>query len=215
MSPFWPLLAFAYFLGSIPVGVLIARAKGVDLRKVGSGNIGATNVNRALGKGWGVFVFLLDMMKAVIPSVIARMTMPTGEFGLDVQVTTFLIGTGAILGHVTSPFLGFRGGKGVSTAMGAGIVAAPVVALTAFALFAVVLATTRYMAVASIVGVCSATLFGLLFPGQSLGMIPFYIVIGGLVTWLHRGNIARLRAGTESKFAFSKSKAAEATIEPR
>jgi len=209
MMMFLAILVGAYFLGAIPFGVVIARAKGIDLTQVGSGNIGATNVNRALGKNWGIAVFLLDMLKGLVPSLAARFLVVEPQFGIDPQALWFLAGFAAVFGHAKSPFLGFRGGKGVSTALGAGLGAAPLAALAGFALFILVLATTRYMAIASMIGVPSAALFAMILPGNSLQIVPLFAALGILVIWLHRKNIERLRDGTEPKFAFVKKPIAE------
>ena len=147
------LLALAaYLLGAIPVGVLVARARGVDILKEGSGNIGATNVGRVLGKGPGLAVWALDVMKSLVPTLVAQAMIHHRLGSLDAQTQGFLVGTAAILGHCASPFLGFKGGKGISTALGAMLGTAPLVALVCFGLFALVLWTTRYMAIASTVG---------------------------------------------------------------
>ena len=211
MTVYLAILVGAYFLGAIPFGVLIARAKGIDLTKVGSGNIGATNVNRALGKNWGLAVFALDMLKGLIPGLVARqlVTEPLGE--LDPQALWFIAGFVAVLGHAKSPFLGFKGSKGVSSALGAGLAAAPLAALAGFALFILILATTRYMAIASMVGVPSAGLFALVIPGNSIQVVPLLAILGLMVIWLHRKNIDRLREGTEPKFSFVKKPIAEAS----
>jgi glycerol-3-phosphate acyltransferase PlsY len=198
------LCAAAYLLGSVPFGVLIARLKGVDLTKVGSGNTGATNVVRALGRTWGVVVFALDMLKGLLPVLAARWFLPDPVGPLDPQAAWFLVGLFAVLGHAKSPFLGFRGGKGISTSMGIGLGAAPVVALLCFAAFLVVLLTVRYMPVASIVGVTLSVILGAVLPGQSLQLLPMYALLTIAVVYLHRANLQRLRAGTEPKFQFRK-----------
>lgn len=198
------LVLVAYFLGAVPFGVLVAHAKGVDLTRVGSGNIGATNVIRALGAKWGIFVFVLDMLKGLVPALLGRVfvTAPVGP--ADPQTVWFLLGIVAVVGHAKSPFLGFKGGKGVSTALGAGLGAAPLVALASFALFGVVLAVTRYMSIASVVGVCAPAFFDLVIPGQSHRLFPLFLLLGITVAILHRKNFRRLREGTEPKFRFKR-----------
>ena len=196
----------AYFLGSIPVGVLAARAKGIDLTQVGSGNVGATNVNRALGKQWGIAVFLLDMLKGLIPTLSARYLFPAHVGSLHPQAVWMLVGILAVLGHTKSVFLNFKGGKGISTSLGVCLGAAPLVAVSAFTFFVLILATTRYMSVASILAVASSVGFALLIPGQSPQIIPIFALLAVAVIVLHRNNIGRLRAGTEPKFAFVSKK---------
>jgi glycerol-3-phosphate acyltransferase PlsY len=211
MMTFLILLVVGYFLGAIPFGVLIARANGVDIMKVGSGNIGATNVIRGLGKGWGITVFVLDMLKGTIPALLARWTISEPIAGIDPQAVWFLCGLAAVVGHAKSPFLRFRGGKGVSTAMGAGLGAIPLVALAAFTLFAILLATIRYMSVASVVAVSAAPVFAYLIPNQSPAIVPILLILAVVVTLLHRKNITRLREGTEPKFSFKKTSPAPNT----
>lgn len=203
------LILASYLLGAIPVGVLVARARGVDILKAGSGNIGATNVGRVLGKGPGLVVWGLDVMKSLAPTLAARALLPHGVGPLAPETAWFLVGTAAILGHCASPFLGFRGGKGISTALGAMLGTAPLVAVLCFALFALVLATTRYMAVASTVGVLSVVLVGwLLGPtkgGVTPQLLPVFLALGLFVAYRHRTNFRRLREGTEPKFSFKKA----------
>ena len=200
------LFVAAYFIGGIPIGVIVCRAYGKDLFAIGSGNIGATNVKRALGDAWGIGVWLLDVMKSFVPTLIARfaLTQPLGP--LDPQTLWFLVGAGAIIGHCASPFLRFRGGKGISTALGAIIGTAPLVALLCFVLFAVVLAITRYMPVASVVGVSSVVIFSLAVPGNTVQLLPVFVLLSLFVIYRHRPNFQRLRAGTEPKFSFKKDK---------
>ena len=209
MTTFLLLLLASYLLGAIPVGVLVARARGVDILKAGSGNIGATNVGRVLGKGPGLAVWGLDVLKSLAPTLAARSLVHGPLGGLDPQTQWFLVGAAAILGHCASPFLGFRGGKGISTALGAIVGTAPLVAILCFALFAAVLASVRYMAVASTVGVLSVVLFGwLLGPtkgGVTPQLLPVFLLLGLFVAYRHRSNFRRLREGTEPRFSFKKA----------
>lgn len=215
---FWGIAAIAAFLaGSIPFGVIIARSRGVDLRKVGSGNTGATNVGRALGRTFGIACFLLDALKGATPVLVAgwlagilgqgaaTMTAPAAWGWLGVAVA-------AILGHCFSPWIGFRGGKGVATGFGAVLAMWPVLTIPAVAAFGVwiaVLGLTRIMALASMAGalVLPATVLAMSIGsgGESasfVGSLPFLAVTGliaAFVVFRHRSNIARLRQGTESK----------------
>ena len=198
------LLIVAYLVGGIPFGVLVARARGVDILKVGSGNIGATNVGRVLGKGPGLAVWGLDVLKSLLPTLVARAALPLGAGILAPETCWFLVGAAAILGHCASPFLGFRGGKGISTALGAMVGTAPLVALGCFVLFALVLGTTRYMAIASTVGVFSVVVFAAIF-GVTPQLVPVFLLLALFVLYRHRTNFARLQAGTEPKFSFSKA----------
>jgi glycerol-3-phosphate acyltransferase PlsY len=193
------LLIGAYILGSVPFGVLIARAKGVDIMQVGSGNIGATNVNRALGTGPALLVFFLDALKGLLPALAARFWLP------EHQEMWLLTGAMAIVGHSFSPFLRFRGGKGIATALGMVIGASPLIAAGAFLVFAALLATTRYMSLASMISVASTIPLGIALH-ESTWMIGGYLVLTMLISWRHRANIRRLRNGSEPKFAFKKTK---------
>ena len=194
------LLIGAYILGGVPVGVLVCRAYGVNIFEVGSGNIGVTNVSRVLGwKAWPL-VFIPDVLKGMIPALVTGrlLTSPVGP--LDVQTASFVAGLAAVAGHCWSPFLRFKGGKGVATALGAGLGAAPLVALSSFAFFGVVLLVTRYMAIASICGVSATMVFGAILKNQSLQMEPFYALLSLSVAIRHVKNIKRLFAGTEPKY---------------
>jgi acyl phosphate:glycerol-3-phosphate acyltransferase len=191
----------SYLIGSIPFGVLVARAKGIDIMSVGSGNIGATNVVRALGKGPGLLVFVLDLLKGLIPALIARVLFP------ERQEIWFWAGATAVVGHSFSPFLKFKGGKGISTALGMMLGASPVAALAAFSIFAILLTTLKYMSLASIVAVLSTIPIGLLLR-ESYWVILGYSILSTFIVYRHRANISRLRNGTEPKFKFNK------TVEP-
>jgi glycerol-3-phosphate acyltransferase PlsY len=194
------LYVASYICGGIPFGVVIAKLKGVDLLAVGSGNIGATNVKRALGTRFALLVFLLDVFKSTGPALVARIVVTQPYHGIPSQVFWFLAGLIAIFGHCVSPFLHFKGGKGVSTALGMVIGAAPTVAICCFSLFLVILFTTRYMSLASMVGVSSAIVFGWILPQQARELVPMYILLSVFVVYRHRQNIERLRLGTEPKF---------------
>lgn len=191
------LFVASYILGAIPFGVLITRAKGVDVTKIGSGNIGATNVARAIGTGWAVVVFLLDLMKGLAPVLAAR--------SLDGREWIwYLVGIAAIAGHCASPFLHFKGGKGVATSLGMVFGASPLVASAGFGVFIVLFVITRFVSFSSIVGVFTAVAFAALLHDWvyvGIGSVLFLFVL-----YTHRANIQRLRSGTEPKFSFKKKK---------
>lgn len=211
----------AFLAGTIPFGLLIARAKGIDIRKVGSGNIGATNVGRVLGKRYFFLCFALDFLKGFAPVLIAGWT--AGVFGKR-DFAAFdawwwmLAMLAPVLGHVLNPWLGFKGGKGVATSLGALLAVFPhltVPAVGAFAVFLVMLVGLRFMSLAAMSGAASLPVFvlaGWWFgrgnvgdgrPAQGLSdlapMLVLAIVVAVLVVWTHRGNIQRLRAGTEPR----------------
>jgi glycerol-3-phosphate acyltransferase PlsY len=207
------LYLVSYICGGIPFGVVFARMRGIDLLSVGSGNIGATNVKRALGTKIGLLVFVLDVLKATVPSAAARLIVTHPYHAVPAQVFWFLAGLFAVLGHCVSPFLKFKGGKGVSTALGMVVGAAPAVAGCCFSLFLVLLFATRYMSLASMIAVTSAIVFGWMLPDQARELVPLYIVLSIFVIYRHRPNIKRLRNGTEPKFSF-KDKPSVTTDDP-
>jgi acyl phosphate:glycerol-3-phosphate acyltransferase len=192
--------AVGYLIGAVPFGVMATRSQGIDIFQFGSGNPGATNVARALGKKWGIAIFLLDVLKGVIPALLARAMVPSPVGGVPAQVLWFAVGICAVLGHCFSVFLRFRGGKGIATLLGAGIGACPLVAGAGFGIFLLVFAVTRYVSLASIVAVPSAAIFGWLIPGQARELVAVYLLLTVFVVYRHRSNIGRLMAGTEPKF---------------
>lgn len=194
----------AYLLGGIPFGVIVTRAKGVDIFKVGSGNPGATNVSRAVGKPLGALVFILDVFKGVIPTLVARATIHHDFKGVHAQAWWFVVGLAAVLGHCYSPFLRFRGGKGIATSLGVGLGASPVVAASAFGVFLVAFAFTKFVSIASILAAISGPIFGWVFPNQAWELILVYGLLAVFIIVKHRANIARLVKGTEPKFELKK-----------
>lgn len=233
----FPIVAF--LLGSIPFGLCVARRYGVQLRKVGSGNIGATNVFRSVGKVQGVLCFVLDFLKGALPVLLAvnmlaitgkdplmqwewlsgiRVNYPTEsrEFIQGIHVITGLC---AILGHNYSPWIGFKGGKGVATSAGVIFALMPVGFALVFLIWLTLTFTTRYVAVGS---VGAAIAFPLLVvwgachhkvdhadldspslweAGENnLALLAFAVVASLSVLWRHRGNLQRLRKGTEHRF---------------
>nr|WP_246525328.1 glycerol-3-phosphate 1-O-acyltransferase PlsY [Geomobilimonas luticola] len=187
------LVIGAYLVGSVPTGLLLAKALGgVDIRTTGSGNIGATNVYRTLGKKVGIMTLVGDCLKGAIPVVIAQ------QMGLSVEWSA-AVGAAAFLGHVYTIFLGFKGGKGVATALGVFLAMAPLAVLCALAVFIVVILTWRYVSLASISAAATMPIFILLL-GNPPPIVVMTLLISALVIYKHRENIDRLRNGTESKF---------------
>jgi glycerol-3-phosphate acyltransferase PlsY len=184
----------AFFLGSLPFGHWLALVRGIDLRNQGSGNTGATNVGRVLGKKWGIFVFVLDLGKGWIAVVLAK------SVGNLPETWSVTVGVFAVLGHVFSPWLGFRGGKGVATSAGILIGLAPWVALGVALIWFLTFQMSRTVSVASL---CAATAFPLfvfwLMPEQKVFQ---WISIGMtvLVWFRHRDNLKRLFQGKENRF---------------
>lgn len=205
----------AFLIGSIPFGVIIARAHGIDIRSVGSGNTGATNVGRTLGLSWGIVCFILDAAKGATPVLVSGFVM--GTLGArpeanDLYATSawLAVGFAAILGHVFSLFLRLRGGKGVATAFGAFISMWPLMTIPTIVggvVFFVVRKTTGYMSLASIIAAWSipvAVIVIALIDGETgfESILPPLVAgaaIGCLVTVRHRSNIGRIMAGTEPR----------------
>lgn len=211
------LLPFAYVLGSIPFGLIVGLAKGVDPRTAGSKNVGATNVGRLLGMKFFFLVFFLDMAKGLLPMLGASMLLPQ-EPTMTLSLLALLIGSAAILGHTFSLFMKFKGGKAVSTSCGVALGLYPfftLPGLVAMGVWIALFAIWRYVSLASIFAALSFPLALIaighyrswdLF-GKQLPLLLFAILVAVLIVVRHRSNIARLRAGTESRFT-GKAKAA-------
>ncbi len=191
------LIVLAYLIGSIPVGVILGKMKGIDPRKTGSGNIGATNVMRAGGKALGIITLLGDAAKGFIPVILARV------LGFDVLIIA-IVGLAAFLGHIFPVFLRFKGGKGVATALGVYIAIGPLVILGAFIVFVIVFIIWRYVSLASIVGAIVIPI-GLYLAKAPLGFVVMAGLIGIIVIIRHKENISRLIKGTENKLSFKKA----------
>lgn len=190
------LLLGAYFLGAVPFGVLVSRAKGVDIMETGSKNPGATNVYRTLGAKYGVLVFILDALKGVIPAVIGVQL--SGQVWIG-----FLAGVFAVIGHSLSPFLKFKGGKGVATGFGALLGSVPLVAISAISVFFVIVAITRFVSLGAIIAAWSMVVFGFVFP-VAQGMQIAFVLMAIFITIRHKENIKRLLNGTERKIGKEK-----------
>lgn len=186
------MIGLAYLLGSIPTGFILGSWAGIDVRKHGSGNVGATNVARVLGKRQGVYTLIADAAKGFIPVFIAMQV----EFPTTV---TALIGMAAFMGHLFPVFLKFKGGKGVATALGVIAALAPLATLTPLALFAAVMAASRRVSLSSMIAAVAAPVVF-----WCLSYHPAIVATGALLAVMiilrHRSNIQRLLAGTEPKF---------------
>ena len=180
----------AFLIGSIPFGIIIAKAKGVDLKKVGSGNIGATNVLRSIGKYPALLTLLGDVLKGTAAIALGR------YFGSG-PVFEGLVGFCAILGHNFSLFLGFRGGKGVATSFGVLSIYSPQTALFTFIIWLIVVMTTKYSSLGALVSFGLLPLSILFFDHNDKIIIAFLITI--LIFVRHKDNIKRLLSGTERK----------------
>jgi len=186
------LVIASYLLGSVPTGLLLGKALGVDIRASGSGNIGATNVYRTLGRKVGIVTLLGDCLKGLIPVLAARW------LGLpDIWVAA--AGFAAFFGHVYTVFLRFKGGKGVATALGVFLGTSPAAVLIAMGVFALVIWKWRYVSLASITAAAAMPIVVAIIDQRPL-ITALTILIAAIVIWKHRENISRLMAGTENKF---------------
>ena len=244
----WLTPIAAFLIGSIPFGLLIAKSKGVDIRAHGSGNIGATNVLRIIGKGPGILCLFLDALKGFLPVVIALNLVRFGDhvpMGIlhcpflagftdpfpaeqqsKAQLIQVLTGLGAILGHNFSPWLGFKGGKGIATTAGVLFALLPFGALLLIAIWALVTFTTRYVSLGSITaGIALPIMTHLgthyhhvddsdptsptLWEAGTWNRPLFFFTLfaGVMAVWKHRANVQRLLAGTENKLGQKKTDA--------
>ncbi|MFC4994421.1 glycerol-3-phosphate 1-O-acyltransferase PlsY [Rubritalea tangerina] len=225
--PIWIPPIVAFLLGSIPFGLLIAKSQGINIREHGSGNIGATNVLRVVGKKYGITCFILDFFKGLVPSLLGisliqysgqDQTMVISSLSnwattLDDRTTAqslqLVTGLCAILGHNYSPWVGFKGGKGIATSAGVFTAFAPFAIPVLIVLWCILFFTTRYVSVASI-AVSLALPLTVLFGSWHHGKIEngtwnkplffFSIFIGAMAVWKHRSNIVKLLNGTENRF---------------
>ncbi len=186
------LIVFAYLLGSVPTGYLMGAWMGVDVRTAGSGNIGATNVARVIGKRQGILTLVADAAKGFIP-VFAALQLGFAPAG------AVLAGTAAFLGHLYPVFLKFQGGKGVATALGVFVGLAPLATLVLIVIFAAVALTSRIVSLSSMAAALAApvTFWFFSYPPPVVGLSAF---IALMITMRHRGNLRRLLAGTEPRF---------------
>ena len=181
----------AYFMGSIPFGYIIASmSSGIDVRKVGSGNIGATNVTRTAGPLAGILTMILDVFKGAFPAFLALKSI-----SLEVACAA---GFAAFLGHITSPYMGFRGGKGVATALGVTVVLAPKVFIAAVPVGLFLFFITRKVSVASLTGSLAGAIYAVVLLPLPVKLLAVAMVI--LIFVRHRSNIKRLLSGEEPSF---------------
>ena len=209
MSPsivcYLAVAVIGYVLGSCPNGYLVSRSRGVDIRKHGSGNIGATNVLRVLGKKWGYLVFALDALKGFTA---VRIAFVIGDTMIPDAIHPELLGIAGglacILGHTFPVWLRFRGGKGVATSAGVLLGLMPIAVISVLAVWLILFQITRYVSVASIGAAVALPLFVVIYlrwgilTGASL--LPFSIIIAAVVVWRHRSNMQRLIHGEEQRF---------------
>ena len=213
MSYVLTLLA-AYLLGSLPTGYLVGRAKGVDIRTVGSKNMGATNVFRTVGKALGIFVLLVDAAKGwAAVALLAPWVAHTMVIGGALGGLPVVAGVGAILGHNYTCWLQFKGGKGIATSAGVFIALVPWALLVALAVWIVLFAATRYVSVASIAAAAVLPV-ATWFSTHAPGLTAVAGVLAAMAIYKHKKNIERLLAGTENRIEFGKKKAGEKGVAP-
>ena len=186
------LLIAAYMLGSIPTGLLLAKAAGVDIRSSGSGNIGATNVYRTLGRSVGIMTLAGDCLKGFLPVLAAT------HLGMSHNWIA-AVGLAAFLGHIYTIFLGFKGGKGVATALGVFLAVSPAAVGSAVLIFVFVVWKWRYISLGSLAAAVAMPGMVAVFDSRP-PVIIMTVIIALLIVWKHRDNIKRLKEGTESKF---------------
>ena len=191
------VILVSYILGSIPFGYIIAKIKGVDITKLGSGNIGATNVGRYLGKPYFFIVLFLDAIKGFIPTILFKLL-----FGLEYGI---LAGLFSVIGHSYSIFMKFKGGKGVATGLGVSIALIPIETIIGFGVWFLVLTIFKIVALASIISAISVFIVVLFLEKSSLIKIVCGI-IAVLIVLRHKSNIERIIKGTEPKFYFFENK---------
>lgn len=197
----------AYLCGSVPTGFLVGRFKGVDIRKVGSGNMGATNVFRVLGKGPGIFVLVVDALKGALPVLVLPPLFEGVSSGAaDLTWLSLLAVLFAVLGHNYTCWLGFKGGKGIATSAGALAALVPMAFLVGLVTWVLVFALFRYVSLASIVA-AGVLPVATVFTRQPLPIVCLNLALGLLAIWKHKPNLERLLKGTEHRFGKKKEPA--------
>lgn len=211
----------AYFAGSIPFGLVTARmVAGIDIRKEGSGNIGATNVGRVLGARWGITVLILDALKGLLPVWLVPRLLTPADAAPDTLLPV-LAGVATVVGHMFPCWLGFRGGKGVATSLGVVLMLGPLASLAALAGFALGMLSTRIVSLSSMLaaGLFAVAQLALLRPvpfhGPSCPLAVFSLAVPALIIIQHRANVRRLLNGTEKKFSFGSKKSSDGESPPQ
>ena len=206
---FW--LLGAYLIGGIPFGFLIGKMRGVDVRTVGSKNVGATNVFRTVGKKWGLLAFFCDVMKGFLPTLAAAQFSANSQ-QLTANSLALCVGITCVVGHMLTPYMKFKGGKGVATAFGMLIALLPATVGIAFAIFAITFACSNYISLGSCIAATSLVVMVWIpfcdHAGyRDLPLCVLVTLIAVFVVWKHRSNIGRLLHGNENKiYLFKKVK---------
>ena len=192
--------AVSYLIGAIPCGLLIGLSKGIDIRKVGSGNIGATNVTRSVSPLAGKICFFCDFLKGMLPALLAQFLIPSAP-----ATAAIICGLASVVGHMFPIYLKFKGGKGVSTAAGAILALSPLALIGAALVWVITFFTSRYVSLASIFAATSMPVFLIVLSlckvsKASIPEIILFILLAILTVLKHSSNIKRLREGTENRF---------------
>ena len=195
------IVLFGYLLGSIPTGVILTRLfSKIDPREVGSKNIGATNIFRTIGKRLGILTLIGDVLKGFIPIWIAIHWGITDQWGISANLWIAMAGISPFLGHIFSIFLGFKGGKGVATALGIYLVISPIAVLIELFLFVGLVWKWRFVSLASISCAITIPILIAFFRSESQAYFILSVIIAALIFYRHQPNIARLLQGTENKW---------------
>ena len=195
------IIIIAYLLGNISTSYIIAKKMiGVDIRTQGSGNAGSTNVLRTLGKKAGAMTFAGDFLKGFVAVLIAELIAKIS--GTDIAIAGYLGVIGVVSGHTWPAFLGFRGGKGVATSLGSMIAVNPIMALSCFGIFLIIVAITKYVSLGAIVGISCSPIMMIVFKNNKGLIATLFLTIS--VIYTHRENIKRLLNGTERKLGEKK-----------
>ena len=203
---------FGYLLGSVPTGLLLTKLfSKVDPRKIGSKNIGATNIFRTVGRSLGILTLIGDVLEGVIPTVIAMYWVPANQWGLSRDVWIALAGLSPFLGHVFSIFLGFKGGKGVATALGFYLPISTVPVLIELLIFAGIVWKWRFISLGSIICATTIPILIAFFRDESQAYFIVSVMIAALILYRHQSNISRLLQGTENKWKIDSGQQAEST----
>jgi glycerol-3-phosphate acyltransferase PlsY len=199
---FWPVLF--YLVGSIPTGYLVGRARGIDIRRQGSGNIGATNVWRVLGRNWGLLAFAGDFLKGFLLLFLVRQLEFPGDRAWTTALLLVVCALAAVVGHNYTPWLGFQGGKGVATTAGVLAALLPWALLVVFSLWLILVLITRTVSIGSVAAAAALPPAAAVFYTREWVYFGLALLAGGLAIWRHRSNLRRLIDGTEPRIGVPK-----------
>jgi len=206
------IVLFGYLLGSVPTGLILTKLfSKVDPRKIGSKNIGATNIFRTAGESLGILTLIGDVLKGMIPTVIAMYLVLGDQWGLSYHTWIAIAGLSPFLGHVFSIFLGFKGGKGVATALGVYLPISPISVLIECLVFLGIVWKCRFISLGSIACATTIPILIAFFRSDSQAYFIISVIMAALILYRHQSNISRLLQGTESKWQRGKTQKAESS----